>query len=73
MATAKLNYSTQANIEETPYTEGAIYVATDSNRVYVDLDGSRKLLSDGKIKLVGDVVMSSTEPSDAAIWVKLKS
>lgn len=69
MATAKLNYSTQAKIESSPYSEGAIYVATDTKKIYVDLEGERLLLSpDTSIK---EVTVSDDEPAvKTPIWVQ---
>ena len=45
MAQVKFFHGTKAKIDAHSITEGAIYVATDTNKIYADLNGKRVDLS----------------------------
>lgn len=70
MATISLNYSTEAIINESPYQEGAIYVATDTKKTYVDLNGERMCLSPQSAGSK-EIVYSNTQPQDETpLWIQ---
>lgn len=68
MATLSLNYAIEANINNTPYKEGAIYVSTDTKKIFVDLNEKRLCLSNGGVQ---EIIYSAEEPANhIPLWIQ---
>lgn len=69
MATLSLNYAIEANIDNTPYKEGAIYVSTDTKKIFVDLNNERLCLSNGGTQ---EIIYSDQEPIEhIPLWIQM--
>lgn len=69
MATLSLNYAIEANIDNTPYKEGAIYVSTDTKKIFVDLNNERLCLSNGGG--TQEIIYSAEEPiNHIPLWIQ---
>lgn len=75
MANVSLFYGTKAKLDETPYTDGAMYACTDENKLYIDLNNKRIEIG-GVSNLNGsayaEIIYSATPPTlpgETKMWV----